>query len=145
MPIVPVIPSLHRQIFNSILCVVIFFIVFRYFRKYVSFLPITLESIWQISLAEINRRKNVKRVKQLERTLSLEDAEKGIQTKEDVAARCVASVVGYREEVNLYKKCLQSYHNSPGLEIMLIGIDGDHDGDMEMVSVAQQVRIPFPK
>lgn len=143
MSVVPVLPSLHRQIFNSILCVVTFFFIFRYFRKYVTFAPITFESIWQISLAEINRSKNVERVKQLEQKLSLQDAEKGVQTKDDVAARCIASVVGYREEASLWMRCLQSYHNTPGLEIMLIGIDGDHDGDMEMVSVAQQVRV-FP-
>ncbi|CAD6441976.1 7d519cfd-6318-4743-8fe4-fdcebdff523b [Sclerotinia trifoliorum] len=139
MPVVPVLPSIHRQVFNGILCVVTFFIIFRYFRRLVTFAPITIESLWQISLAEINRRKNVARVKQLEQKLSLEDAEKGIQTKDDVAARCIASVVGYREEANMWRRCLQSYHKSPGLEIMLIGIDGDHDGDMEMVSVAQQV------
>ncbi|KAK6613262.1 chitin synthase 4 [Botrytis cinerea] len=139
MAVVPVLPSFHRQILNSILCVVTFFFIFRYFRRFVTFAPITFESIWQISLAEINRRKNVERVKQLEQKLSLQDAEKGVQTKDDVAARCIASVVGYREEANLWRRCLQSYHNSPGLDIMLIGIDGDHDGDMEMVSVAQQV------
>lgn len=144
MAVVPVLPSFHRQILNSILCVVTFFFIFRYFRRFVTFAPITFESIWQISLAEINRRKNVERVKQLEQKLSLQDAEKGVQTKDDVAARCIASVVGYREEANLWRRCLQSYHNSPGLDIMLIGIDGDHDGDMEMVSVAQQVCIPYP-
>ncbi|QSZ29540.1 hypothetical protein DSL72_004055 [Monilinia vaccinii-corymbosi] len=139
MPVVPVLPSFRRQIFNSILCVVVFFSFFLYFKKFVTVAPITVESIWQISLAEINRRKNVERVKKLEQKLSLEDVEKGARRKEDVAARCIASVVGYREEANLWRRCLQSYHNSPGLEIMLIGIDGDHQGDMEMISVAQQV------
>ncbi|EDO03677.1 hypothetical protein SS1G_06158 [Sclerotinia sclerotiorum 1980 UF-70] len=139
MPVVPVLPSIHRQVFNGILCVVTFFIIFRYFRRLVTFAPITIESLWQMSLAEINRRKNIARVKQLEQKLSLEDAEKGVQTKDDVAAKCIASVVGYREEANMWRRCLQSYHKSPGLAIMLIGIDGDQDGDMEMVSVAQQV------
>ncbi|KAM3069290.1 hypothetical protein ACMFMG_010797 [Clarireedia jacksonii] len=139
MPILPVVPSVGRQIFNTILCVTVFFIVFRYLRRYVSFFPVTIESIWQIGLAEINRRKNVERVRKLEQSLSQADVEKGIQEKGDVAARCLASVVGYREEANLWRRALQSYLDSPGLEIMLIGIDGDHDGDMEMVSVAQQV------
>ncbi|KAI9648410.1 hypothetical protein NHQ30_003044 [Ciborinia camelliae] len=139
MPVVPVVPPLQRQIYNGLLCIVFFYIFFRYARSYITFAPITLESIWQISLAEINRMKNVKRVQQLEQKLSLQDAEKGIQTRDSVAARCITSVVGYREEPNLWRKCLQSYLNSPGLEIMLIGIDGDHDADMEMVSVAQQV------
>ncbi|KAG4034925.1 hypothetical protein MFRU_002g02740 [Monilinia fructicola] len=139
MSVVPVVPSFRRQIFNSILCVVTFFYFWTYFRKFITVAPITVESLWQISLAEINRKKNVERVKKLEQKLSFQDAEKGRQTKEDVAARCISSVVGYREEANLWRKCLQSYYNSPGLEIMLIGIDGDHDGDMEMISVAQQV------
>lgn len=148
MSVVPVVPSFRRQIFNSILCVVTFFYFWTYFRKFITVAPITVESLWQISLAEINRKKNVERVKKLEQKLSFQDAEKGRQTKEDVAARCISSVVGYREEANLWRKCLQSYYNSPGLEIMLIGIDGDHDGDMEMISVAQQVCIspaPPPK
>lgn len=94
--------------------------------------PITFESIWQISLAEVNRRKNIRRVR-LRNQKS--DAEKGILEKErDV--RHMASVVGYREEPGLFRKCLQSYIGSPGLEIMLVGIDGDHDGDMEMIRVA---------
>jgi hyaluronan synthase len=144
MAILPVVPSVVRQIYNTILCVTVFFIIFRYLRRYVSFFPITIESIWQIGLAEVNRRKNVERVKKLEQTLSQADVEKGVQEKGDVAVRCMASVVGYREEANLWRRALQSYLDSPGLEIMLIGIDGDHDGDMEMVSVAQQVSPNVP-
>jgi hyaluronan synthase len=53
--------------------------------------------------------------------------------------RHIASVVGYREEPNLYRKCLQSYHGSPGLELVLVGIDGDGEGDMEMVRIAEEV------
>lgn len=47
--------------------------------------------------------------------------------------------MGYRAEPNLYRKCLESYGGSPGLEIMLVGIDGNHDGDMEMIRIAQGV------
>lgn len=59
--------------------------------------------------------------------------------EKNAPVRHLASVVGYREEPNLFRKCLQSYRGSPGLEIMVVGIDGDHDGDMEMVAIAEQV------
>jgi hypothetical protein len=36
---------------------------------------------------------------------------------------------------------LQSYRNSPGLEVMLVGIDGDQAEDMEMVRIAGEVCI----
>jgi hyaluronan synthase len=96
------------------------------------------ESIWQISLAEVNRRKNVRRIQQLERRITSTDEEDGIPGKE-LAVRHMASVVGYREEPNLFRKCLQSYRGSPGLELMIVGIDGDHDGDMEMVRIVEEV------
>jgi hyaluronan synthase len=136
----PVNPSWTRQALNAILCVLTFTIIFLYFRRYVYLFPITFESIWQISLAEVNRRKNVRRIQQLERKLSSSDEEDGIREKETMV-RHMASVVGYREEPNLFRKCLQSYRGSPGLELMLVGIDGDHDGDMEMVRIVEEVSL----
>ena len=53
----------------------------------------------------------------------------------------MASVVGYREEPNFFRKCLQSYLGSPGSELILVGIDGDHDGDFELVRIAEKVAI----
>lgn len=139
----PVIPSFTRQVLNTVLCVLTFTAIFLYFRRYVYLFPITFESIWQISLAEVNRRKNVRRIQQLERKLSSNDEEDGIREKE-TAVRHMASVVGYREEPNLFRKCLQSYHGSPGLELMLVGIDGDHDGDMEMIRIVEEVNPTSP-
>ena len=138
----PVVPSFTRQAFNAVLCVLTFTIIFLYFRRYVYLFPITFESIWQISLAEVNRRKNVRRIRQLEHRLSKNDVEAGICEKE-LAVRHLASVVGYREEPNLFHKCLQSYCRSPGLGLMLVGIDGDHDGDMEMVRIVEEVNPMF--
>jgi hyaluronan synthase len=136
--VLPVVPSLTRQALNSVICVLCFTFIFLYFRRWVALFPITIESVWQISLAEVNRRKNIKRIKQLERKLSKADVETGIHEKE-AAVRHMASVVGYREEPNLFRKCLQSYRGAPGLELMLVGIDGDHDGDMEMVRIVEEV------
>jgi hyaluronan synthase len=138
MPPLPVCPSWTRQLLNTVLCLATFTAIFLYFRRCVYLFPITFESVWQISLAEVNRRKNVRRVRLLEQTHAAADEEKGTRGRLP-AVRHLASVVGYREEPNLYRKCLQSYRGSPGLEIMVVGIDGDHDGDMEMVRIAEEV------
>jgi hyaluronan synthase len=145
MPRVPTCPSWARQVFNAFLCIASFAFIFTYFRRYVSLFPITCESIWQISLAEINRRKNVRRIRALEQKLGPIDEETGIKDKMETAVRHIASVVGYREEPNLFRKCLQSYRGSPGLELMLVGIDGDGEGDMEMVHIAEEVGLPSPQ
>ncbi|KAH6681522.1 glycosyltransferase family 2 protein [Halenospora varia] len=136
----PVLPSVGKQVINVVLCLTIFTFIFLYFRRYVYLFPITFESIWQISLAEVNRRKNVRRIRNLEQSAA-GDEEKGTGGKK-AATRHIASVVGYREEPNLFRKCLQSYAGSPGLEMMLVGIDGDHAEDMEMVRIVEQV---FPE
>lgn len=140
----PTCPSLNRQVFNSFLCIASFAAIFTYFRRYVGLFPVTLETIVVISLAEVNRRKNIGRIRKLEQTLSPSDQETGIKDKAQVAVRHIASVVGYREEPNLFRKCLQSYRGSPGLELMLVGIDGDGEGDMEMVHITEEVGTPRP-
>lgn len=134
----PVVPSWTQQAFNTVLCVLTFTLISVYFRRYVYLLPITFETVLQILLAEVNRRKSVRRIRQLEHKFSKVDKEDGMEEKE-LAVRHMASVVGYREEPNLFRKCLQSYRGSPGLELMLVGVDGDHDDDMEMVRIAQEV------
>jgi hyaluronan synthase len=134
----PVVPSWTRQALNTLLCVLTFTLISLYFRGHVNILPMTFETILQISLAEVNRRKNVRRIRQLEHKLSKVDKEDGMEEKE-LAVRHMASVVGYREEPNLFRKCLQSYRGSPGLELMLVGVDGDHADDMEMVRITQEV------
>jgi hyaluronan synthase len=132
-------PSWTHQFLNAVLCVVTFTIIFLYFRRYVAAFPITIESVWQISLAEVNRRKNIRRI---QRITPVGDEELGLKEGEKKSVvRHMASVVGYREEPGLFKKCLQSYRNSPGLEIMLVGIDGDQAEDMEMVRIAGEVCI----
>jgi hyaluronan synthase len=132
-------PSWTHQFLNAVLCVVAFTIIFLYLHRYVTAFPITIESIWQISLAEVNRRKNIKRI---QRITPVGDEELGLKEGEKKSVvRHMASVVGYREEPGLFKKCLQSYRNSAGLEIMLVGIDGDQAEDMEMVRIAGEVCI----
>ncbi|MCJ1326018.1 hypothetical protein MMC10_002681 [Thelotrema lepadinum] len=100
-----------------------------------------METIWQIGLAETNRRRSKRRVKQLKEDLVPTDIEKATSNQAN-NVRCMASVVGYREEPGLFTKCLESYRNCSGLEIMLIGIDGNGAQDMEMANIARKV---FPK
>lgn len=137
MAILPSRPSWTYQFLNAVSCIVTFTIIFLYFRRYVAAFPITIESLWQISLAEVNRRKNIKRIQRITPSL---DEESGMGEKSGKSiVRHMASVVGYREEPSLFKRCLESYRGSPGLEIMLVGIDGDQVEDMEMVRIAGEV------
>jgi hyaluronan synthase len=141
MSVAPCLPGRAHQLFNTVLSISIFAFIWLYFRHYVATFPITIESIWQISLAEINRRKNIRRIQRIEPVV---DEEKGTGPKslKRSVIRHMASVVGYREEPILFRKCLQSYRDAPGLEIMLVGIDGDHAEDMEMVAIAGEVINP---
>ena len=137
---------LHRswatRAINVVLCFLSAAFVFVYFRRYVYFFPITVESIWQIFLAEINRVRNKRRVDRLQEnsqeTHFIEDEEKG-SSKNQSAVKCLASVVGYREEAGLFRRCLESYKDAPGLDIMLVGIDGNETTDMEMVQIVKNV------
>ena len=134
-------PTLSRrqQVVNVILCILLALFVFGYIRKHVFIFPVTMETIWQIGLAETNRRRSKRRVKQLKEDLVPTDIEKATSNQAN-NVRCMASVVGYREEPGLFTKCLESYRNCSGLEIMLIGIDGNGAQDMEMANIARKVR-----
>ena len=141
---------LHRswatRIINVVLCFLSAAFVFVYFRRYVYFFPITVESIWQIFLAEINRIRNRRRVDKLREETEdsgfTGDEEKGPSGKRS-SVKCLASVVGYREEAGLFRRCLESYQNAPGLEIMLVGIDGNEPTDMEMVQIVKNVSLKY--
>ena len=131
-------PSWGRQALNVILCLLLALFVFGYVRKHVFIFPVTMETVWQIALAETNRRRSRRRVKRLKEDLGSSDIEKAVY-KQASYARCMASVVGYREEPALFTRCLESYLNCPGLEIMLVGIDGNDAQDMEMANIARKV------
>ena len=136
-PVIPK-PSARQQIINVILCLLLALLVFGYIRKHVFIFPVTMETIWQIGLAETNRRKSKRRIQRLEEQLAPSDVEKGALTKANYA-RCLASVVGYREEPGLFTQCLESYRDCPGLEILLVGIDGNENQDLEMAGVVRKV------
>lgn len=133
--------SWRQQAVNVVLCLLLALFVFGYIRKHVFIFPITMETTWQISLAEINRRRSRRRVRRLQEELAPSDVEKGALAKTSYA-RCMASVVGYREEPGLFTKCLESYRDCPGLELLLVGIDGNKAQDMEMANIVRKVLRP---
>jgi hyaluronan synthase len=126
------------QMLNTTLCFLGAAFVFVYFRRIVYAFPITIESVWQIGLAEVNHRRSKRRVEFLEAGV---DAEWGNLGKRS-PTRCIGSVVGYREDSDLFRKCLESYRHCAGLEIMLVGIDGNEAPDMEMANIARSVCVP---
>lgn len=120
---------------NSLLCFVCAVFVFVYFRKIFYIYPVTVETIFQIALAEVNRQRSKRRVRVLE---TPKDAEWGLKEKQ-LHIRYMASVVGYREDVTIFKKCMESYRDSPGLKVLLVGIDGNQIPDMDMANVVRNV------
>lgn len=56
----------------------------------------------------------------------------------------MAAIVGYREDLALFVRALESYKDAAECRFVLVGVDGDDTPDMEMVRVFQQVGI-FPR
>ncbi|KAF4122287.1 hypothetical protein GMORB2_7279 [Geosmithia morbida] len=121
--------------------------------------PVTLDFILTVTLTELNRYVNEGRRMALRepaggRPLSppspmfkekMDDPEKGtlaIETIRPVGSSrldCLASVVGWREDPDLFTRALESYKASKGCVFLLVGIDGDEAQDMEMVDVFNAV------
>ncbi|KAI3395313.1 hypothetical protein diail_1469 [Diaporthe ilicicola] len=51
---------------------------------------------------------------------------------------CMAAVVGWREDPDLFARALQSYKTAEGCTFLLVGIDGDEVDDQDMVDVFNQ-------
>lgn len=128
-------PSLWLQALNTTLCLVLAWFVFAYVRKNVFFFPVTLEALWQVGLAELNRRKSKRRVRDLRTQTDPDDPEKKLSQGSSYFT-CIASVVGYREDPIVFAKCLESFIGCPGLRTLFVGIDGDETQDIEMGKVA---------
>jgi hyaluronan synthase len=100
-----------------------------------------------IFVAEYNRWANEKRRSRLQETPAstpTHDVEKAISTWPNIPAggvtRCMAAIVGYREDPDLFYRALESYKATDGLDFTLVGVDGDQAADMDMVRVFQMVR-----
>lgn len=56
----------------------------------------------------------------------------------------IAAIVGWREDPELWERCLESYKTARGCKFLLAGIDGIDEDDQEMVDVFNKVRDPTP-
>lgn len=113
--------------------------------------PITLDMLLTIILAESNRFVNQRRREKLHE-LKHQD-ESPVREKEDwlrwelnvekAAPRldCMAAVVGWREDPELFSRALESYKTTEGCTFLLVGVDGDEADDQDMVDVFNQVSI----
>lgn len=102
-----------------------------------------------IFVAEYNRWANEKRRLKLHETppsTPTGDVEKALLTVENgppgEVARCMAAIVGYREDPDLFYRALESYKATEGLDFTMVGVDGDQAADMDMVRIFQMV---YPK
>ena len=69
---------------------------------------------------------------------------KSSESKEDTIAWTPSvgvHVVGYREDPDYYRKCLESVLNMdyPNVKVICVVIDGNEEGDMYMVDIAKEV------
>jgi hypothetical protein len=127
--------STYNVIFNVFSCVAAC-AGLCYIRTRLQFFPCTLYGLCQLGLAEINRRKGRWRLTRAE----LHHKEKARNDGNISDNWAVASVVGYREELVLWKRTLKSYLHSVNIKTILLGIDGNGDEDLEMVDTVIEVR-----
>ncbi|KAF9886754.1 hypothetical protein FE257_011131 [Aspergillus nanangensis] len=132
--------SRFRQFLNLLGCLFILpmYYVLTGFTRH----PLTLDILLTIFAAEYNRFTNETRRRRLYNVdSSVKDPEKAMQflVNADMGPECMAAVVGYREDPELFARALESYRSTRECRFLLVGIDGDEVPDMEMVRVFQQV------
>ncbi|PNS16178.1 hypothetical protein CAC42_1941 [Sphaceloma murrayae] len=99
--------------------------------------PLLAEGIIQAVASESNRRKMLARKKSVETKTCQFKMEAGRLDK----AECIATVVGYREDSEIFRKCLESYaaNFDKRHKAVCIGIDGKDAEDLHMREVAEDV------
>ncbi|GME44857.1 hypothetical protein EAF04_006864 [Neofusicoccum parvum] len=128
-------PSLLQLVWNTTLCIVLGIAIGICGLRSITNWPVTAEAVFNCALSEWNRRKGIRRIKALEARSRQADVEKG----DGVQVRYMGSVVGYREDPALFRRCLESYKPSTGLGLLLVGIDGNDREDLDMAAVVEQV------
>jgi len=132
--------SRFRQFLNLLGCIIVLPLYLRltHFTQY----PAVLDMMMTIFAAEYNRFANETRRQRLKAPPQVaQDPEKAISRTTDTAGatECMATVVGYREDPELFARALESYKTSSTCRFVLVGVDGDGTPDMEMVRVFQEV------
>ena len=130
------------QILQRLYLILFMALVCLFVKGYTFEFPLLLEGAFQILLSEVNRSKNFKRLKLYLESIELSpaDVEKNVHQGK-ACQRYVGGVVGYREDPDIFKRCLESYrdHGNKSLSTLVIGIDGNEVEDEEMVKIAQIV------
>jgi hyaluronan synthase len=134
--------SIIRQILNFLGCLAIlpvYYLITSYSR-----FPLTLDLLLSVFVAEYNRYANEMRRQRVytpPSTPAATDLEKAadLLPSSHIGPDCIAVVVGYREDPELFGRALQSYKTAEGCRFTLVGVDGEQGPDMEMVQVFQKV------
>lgn len=136
--------SVLRKILNIIGCLLI--IPASYLATVQSLYPLTLDILIAIILGESNRFVNERRRMSLRAQASLSEKNGSDKEKSDLETQkppprldCIAAVVGYREDPELFTRALESYKSARCQSFILVGIDGDDTEDQDMVDVFSQV------
>lgn len=137
--------SWFRQLLNLIGCILI---VPLYRAAAVNtWYPATVDLLISVVLAECCRFNNESR------RIAYRDALTQPRYKDDIekhatkmtgqpgnsSCETLASIVGWREDPELWARCLESYKTARGCKFLLAGIDGNELDDREMVDVFNKV------
>ncbi|KAJ5888203.1 hyaluronan synthase [Penicillium taxi] len=132
--------SRFRQFLNFLGCLIVI-PVYSYITGYTRH-PLTLDILLTIFAAEYNRFSNENRRRQIRSPAqATQDVEKGSHISGNHAqeSECMAAIVGYREDPELFSRALDSYKGVAECRFLLVGVDGNEQPDMEMVRVFKQV------
>lgn len=112
-----------------------------------TYYPATVDLLISILLAEFCRFNNEGRRiafrEEEARPRSKDDIEKQTlsMSKGSGPSTCdtMAAIVGWREDPNLWARCLESYKTARGCKFVLAGVDGHDEDDQEMIEIFQKV------
>lgn len=145
--------SWFRQLLNLLGC----FLIFPLYRAAAvnTLWPATVDLLISICLAELCRftnegRRIAWRALEAQPRREKEDVEKGgflgglvgegsSGDGVPLVAEAMASIVGWREDPDLWERCLESYKEATGCRFVLVGIDGHDADDKEMVDIFKKV------
>lgn len=131
------VPTLIVQTLSLVITVLL---ICNVIARYTFGFPLLIEGVLQIFFSELNHRKQHRRYQRFEEQSN--DVEE-LGEKALARTECVGAVIGYREDPNLFRKCLESYRDdaSRTVRVLVIGIDGNDDEDMKMARTAEHVSL----
>lgn len=144
--------SLVRCILNCVGCALVLYLYVGLARSSTNFLTIDILII--IFLAELNRfssenerRHAVKHKGSVADSIEhvMEEGLSGTSKKDRSLERgtdrpeCMAAVIGYREDTQIFTQALESYRHATGCRFLLVGIDGDDREDEYMIEIFRKV------